>query len=105
MHPRLAAPPLPSPPPQVKQHIFGVIFCMSSVQSDFSDVSPKLREVCEVMSPHLLFMLTQPLANDYKVGNKGACRAACAHLRRAAVHVLCPCAAEVYNGSPCQGAT
>jgi hypothetical protein len=52
----------------VKQHIFGVIFCMSSVQSDFSDVSPKLREVCEVMSPHLLFMLTQPLANDYKVG-------------------------------------
>ncbi|GIL83127.1 hypothetical protein Vretimale_11467 [Volvox reticuliferus] len=53
-------------PLKVKQHIFGVIFCMSSVQSDFSDVSPKLREVCEVMSPHLLFMLTQPLANDYK---------------------------------------
>ncbi|PNH02530.1 hypothetical protein TSOC_011484 [Tetrabaena socialis] len=58
-------------PLKVKQHIFGVIFCMSSVQSDFSDVSPKLREVCEVMSPHLLFMLTQPLANDYKVGAPG----------------------------------
>lgn len=64
----------------MKQHIFGVIFCMSSVQSDFSDVSPKLREVCEVMSPHLLFMLTQPLANDYKV--RGVAAAAAAAGRR-----------------------
>lgn len=53
---------------------------MSSVQSDFSDVSPKLREVCEVMSPHLLFMLTQPLANDYKVGSRGLGTCWCGHL-------------------------
>lgn len=37
------------------------------VQSDFSDVSPRLREVCEMLSPHLLYMLTTPLAAEYKV--------------------------------------
>ena len=52
---------------QVKQHIFGVIFCMSSVQSDFSDVSPRLRELCEVMSSHLLFSLSHALKEEYKV--------------------------------------
>lgn len=54
-------------PLKVKQHIFGVIFCMSSVQTDFSEVSPKLRETCEIMSPHLLYMLAGPLNQEYKV--------------------------------------
>ncbi|KAJ9519284.1 hypothetical protein QJQ45_017942 [Haematococcus lacustris] len=54
-------------PLKVKQHIFGVIFCMSSVQTDFNDVSPRLREVCEVMSPHLLLLLNNTLLKDYKV--------------------------------------
>lgn len=53
-------------PLKVKQHIFGVIFCMSSVQTDFSEVSPKLRETCEIMSPHLLYMLAGPLNAEYK---------------------------------------
>lgn len=56
-------------PLKVKQQIFGVIFCMSSVQTDFSDVSPRLRELCEVMSPHLLMLLSTPLGNEYKVGH------------------------------------
>jgi hypothetical protein len=45
-------------PLKVKQHIFGVVFCMSGVQTDFSDVSPRLRELCEVMSPYLLNTLS-----------------------------------------------
>ncbi len=53
---------------QVKQHIFGVVFCMSGVLSDFSDVSPRLRELCEVMSPHLLLALgTGHLNMDYQI--------------------------------------
>ncbi|KAG1661596.1 hypothetical protein FOA52_000771 [Chlamydomonas sp. UWO 241] len=53
-------------PLKVKQHIFGVVFCMSGVQTDFSDVSPRLRELCEVMSPYLLNALTTGLlANEY----------------------------------------
>lgn len=52
----------------MKQLIYGVIFCMSGVQSDFSDVSPRLRELCEVMSPHLLTTLTTGLlTQDYAV--------------------------------------
>ena len=65
----LPFPPHPHPTPaQVKQLIFGVIFCMSGVPSDFSDVSAKLRELCEVMSPHLLSALTTgALCSDYVV--------------------------------------
>ena len=64
---------LPPPPsPQVKQQIFGVVFCMSGVQSDFADVSPRLRELCEVMSPHLLQALgTGHLNMDYQVWTRG----------------------------------
>lgn len=54
-------------PLKVKQHIFGVIFCMSSVQTDFSDISPRLRELCEVMSSHLLVVLSNSLVAEYKV--------------------------------------
>lgn len=54
-------------PLKVKQHIFGVVFCMSSVQTDFSDVSPKVREVCDIMSYHLMSLLSTSLAADYRV--------------------------------------
>ncbi|GAX83961.1 hypothetical protein CEUSTIGMA_g11385.t1 [Chlamydomonas eustigma] len=55
-------------PLKVKQQIFGVVFCMSGVLSDFSDVSPRLRELCEVMSPHLLQALTTGGINmDYQL--------------------------------------
>ncbi len=52
-------------PLKVKQHIFGVVFCMSSVATDFNDVSTRLRELCEVVSPHLLALLRGPLAEEY----------------------------------------
>lgn len=52
----------------MKQTIFGVVFCMSGVQSDFSDVSPRLRELCELMSPHFLLTLTNGhLKDEYLV--------------------------------------
>eukprot|EP00798_Chlamydomonas_sp_ICE-L_P030866 gene30866-35910_t len=53
-------------PLKVKQNIFGVIFCMSTVESDFSDVASKLREVCEIISPHLLHALTHQLQSEYQ---------------------------------------
>ncbi len=52
-------------PLKVKQHIFGVVFCMSSVATDFNDVSTRLRELCEVVSPHLLALLRGPMAEEY----------------------------------------
>jgi hypothetical protein len=38
---------------------------MSSVQWDFSDVSPRVKELCDLLSPHLLRMLSQPLAQEF----------------------------------------
>ncbi len=56
------------PLPQVKSHTFGAVFCMSGVQTDFADTAPRMREMCEVMSPHLLqALLAGKLAGDYEV--------------------------------------
>ena len=38
----------------VKNGSYGAIFCMSGTLTDFSEVSPKLREICDVLSPHIL---------------------------------------------------
>lgn len=52
-------------PLKSKQHNFGVVFCMSSVPTDFSDTSPKLREVCDLAAPHLLHVLNAHMAHEY----------------------------------------
>lgn len=33
---------------QPQGNVYGVVYCMSSVQASFADVSPKMREACEV---------------------------------------------------------
>lgn len=38
----------------VKNGSYGAIFCMSGNLTDFTDVTPKLREICDVISPHIL---------------------------------------------------
>lgn len=30
------------------QEVYGVVYCLSCVHSSFTDISPKLREICEV---------------------------------------------------------
>ena len=52
----------------VKNGSYGAIFCMSGTLTDFTDVSPKLREICDVVSPHILQVLTSfgPLCNEYQ---------------------------------------
>ncbi|KAG1661344.1 hypothetical protein FOA52_005906 [Chlamydomonas sp. UWO 241] len=46
-------------PLKVKHGVYGVIFCMSPVQTDFAEMSTRLKELCEVMSSQLLQSLTQ----------------------------------------------
>ncbi|KAF5831320.1 kinase-like domain-containing protein [Dunaliella salina] len=48
------------------QEVFGVVYCLSCINSNFSDISPKLREICEVLSPHVLNALTHKVAEDYE---------------------------------------
>jgi len=48
------------------QEVFGVVYCLSCIHSNFSDISPKLREICEVLSPHVLNALTHKVAEDYE---------------------------------------
>ncbi len=42
-----------------------VCVCACSVATDFADVSPRLRELCEIISPHLLGLLNTSLATEY----------------------------------------
>ncbi|MEW5297631.1 MAG: hypothetical protein WDW36_000829 [Sanguina aurantia] len=64
-------------PLKVKAHIFGVVFCMSNVATDFADVAAKLREVCEIMSPHLLHLLATSLASEYMLMQLAQPHASC----------------------------
>eukprot|EP00798_Chlamydomonas_sp_ICE-L_P005663 gene5663-8988_t len=53
-------------PLKVQQHIFGAVFCMSSVQTDFADVAPRVREMCEVLAPHVLLILNGKMKDEYQ---------------------------------------
>ncbi|KAG1653214.1 hypothetical protein FOA52_011343, partial [Chlamydomonas sp. UWO 241] len=47
--------------------IFGALFCMSTVATDFTDLGHTVRELCEVMSPQLLFALRGTCKEEYQL--------------------------------------
>eukprot|EP00955_Chlamydomonas_euryale_P084599 363985-Chlamydomonas_euryale.AAC.1 len=53
-------------PLKVRHGVYGVIFCMSPLQTDFTDMSLRLKELCEMMTGQLLQTLTGGgLKEDY----------------------------------------
>ena len=53
----------------VKNGSYGALFCMSGTLTDFADITPRLKEICDVLSPHILQVLTSfgPICNEYQM--------------------------------------
>lgn len=72
--------------------------CVCSVSTDFADVSPKLRELCEIVSPHLLTILNTTLTTEYgqvQVGGDGVAP----HILNGTRHTLVEHSALLFHAS------
>eukprot|EP00798_Chlamydomonas_sp_ICE-L_P030671 gene30671-35688_t len=56
----------------VKQDVYGAIYCLSSVRSDFSDIAGRLCEMTDMTSPHLLKILKNQLSDQYAAAKQAA---------------------------------
>lgn len=54
-------------PLKVHGNVYGALYCLSSLQTNFNDVAPKLRECCQVLAPQLRHMLVSYMHKEYQV--------------------------------------